>query len=204
MIHHYEGIQNSISENWFEYIPLQNHKEIPINYLEIGTYYGANIFSVGRTYGNHPDSKLHCINADPYRNYNDYPKYIGKPDYICLEFEENLKKSIMKDKIITHYGRTNVKIPRFENKYFDIIYISSYYGNGMNEHHDILQDAILCFPKLKDNGYMIVDDYDWGESTSRQREIDEFLNACHDRIEILGHHNTQLFVQKVNKKSYVS
>ena len=45
MIGHKEVIQHIISENWFKHIPLQNHKETPINYLEIGTYYGCLLYT---------------------------------------------------------------------------------------------------------------------------------------------------------------
>jgi len=140
---------------------------------------------------------LHCIDAHPYRNYNDYPKYTGKQDFIYLEFIENLEKSSTKDKIITHRGHTNMEIPKFEDDYFDIIYISSYYGNdGKYATENVLEDAVLSFHVLKINGYMIFNNYSWEVPNSYQRGIDGFLHGYHNRIEILGHSNEQLFVQR--------
>ena len=43
---------------------------------------------------------------------------------------------------------------------------------------------------------MIFDDYGWGGPDLTQRGIDGFLSGYHKRINILGHRNTQVFIQK--------
>jgi len=50
-----------LANNWFNTINVHDYIIKPINYLEIGTLYGANILSVANTYGLHDDSKLYCI-----------------------------------------------------------------------------------------------------------------------------------------------
>lgn len=76
MLTHFEGVQYRLSDNWFSFIDLQKYKSIPIRYLEIGAFYGANLISVDKTYGSHPESKLYCI--DPWEDYADYPEYKNK------------------------------------------------------------------------------------------------------------------------------
>ena len=60
----FNGIQYRLADNWFEHIDINKYKNSPIHYLEIDTLCVANLLSVSRTYGLHPDSKLHCI--DPW------------------------------------------------------------------------------------------------------------------------------------------
>ena len=186
----FQGIQYRIADNWFPLVPLENFKDTLINYLEIGTFYGANFFSVGKTYANHPNSKLHCI--DPWEDYNDYPEYKGEQNNIYNQFITNVENSGMKDKIITHRGFSNSEIPKLEDEYFDIIYI-----DGNHEPEYVLEDAVLSFRKLKVNGYMIFDDYGWGGPDLTQRGIDGFLSGYYKRIQILGERHSQVFIKKI-------
>ena len=73
MLNNFIGTQYRLADNWFNNIDINNFKDKQINYLEIGTFYGANILSVAKSYGLHNDSKLYCI--DPWEDYNDYPEY---------------------------------------------------------------------------------------------------------------------------------
>ena len=73
MLNNFEGVQYTLANNWFSIININHYKDRPINYLEIGTFYGANILSVANLYGLHNDSKLYCI--DPWEDYDDYPEY---------------------------------------------------------------------------------------------------------------------------------
>ena len=52
---------------------VNSYKDKQINYLEIGSFYGANILSVANTYGLHNDSKLYFDN-----------NYIVKDDQLIL------------------------------------------------------------------------------------------------------------------------
>jgi hypothetical protein len=61
MLNNFIGTQYRLANNWFNNVDINNFKDKQINYLEIGTFYGANILSVAETYGLHNDSKLYCI-----------------------------------------------------------------------------------------------------------------------------------------------
>jgi predicted O-methyltransferase YrrM len=158
--------------------------------LEIGAFYGANLLSVADSYGAHADSKLYCI--DPWEDYEEYPEYKNQQSNIYDDFTSNIEKSGKKEKIIVNRGYSNTEIPKFQDEFFDIIYI-----DGNHEPEFVLEDAVLSFRKLKKDGIMIFDDYGWGGPDLTQRGIDGFLHGYHKRMIQLGEQSTQIFIRKI-------
>lgn len=171
-------------------VDLNDYKNKQINYLEIGTFYGANIISVANTYGLHNDNKLYCI--DPWEDYDEYPEYKNEQPTIYKSFIDNIETFGLKDKVIINRGYSNLEIPKYQDEFFDIIYI-----DGNHEPEYVLEDAVLCFRKLKKNGIMIFDDYGWGGPDLTQRGIDGFLSGYHKRIQHLGEIESQVFIRKI-------
>jgi predicted O-methyltransferase YrrM len=190
MLTNFKGTHYRLANNWFSYINLNDYNK-PINYLEIGTFYGGNLLSVANTYGQHKDSKLYCI--DPWEDYNDYPEYKEKQDSIYETFIGNVERSGVKDKITINRGYSNTELLKFDNEFFDIIYI-----DGNHEPEYVLEDGILSFRKLKVGGIMIFDDYGWGGPDLTQRGIDAFVSGYHKRISVLGIKESQLFIKKLD------
>lgn len=186
-----EGDKYRTVDNWVGFIP-EPDADIPINYLEIGAYYGANVISFGQShYAKHPATQIHCI--DPWLDYNDYDEYKGQQDSIYETFKRNLVTNGLKDRVQVHKGFSGDLVPSFTNAFFDIIYI-----DGNHEPQYILEDAVLAFRKLKPNGYLIFDDYGWRDASIG---IDAFLQAyskCYTMI--MPNHNTQVFIQKLDIK----
>ena len=85
----FEGEKFRLANHWFNILNVNNYSDKPINYLEIGSYYGANIISVANSYASHEESKLFCI--DPYQDYDDYPEYKNKQDIIYSSFLKNIE-----------------------------------------------------------------------------------------------------------------
>jgi predicted O-methyltransferase YrrM len=189
MLSNFKGVQYRQANNWYNHIDINKYKDTPIKYLEVGTFYGGNILSVAITYGKHADSKLYCI--DPWEDYNEYMEYKNQQVSIYSDFLNNVEKSGVKDKIIINRGFSNTEILKFEDNFFDIIYI-----DGNHEPEFVLEDAVLSFRKLKVGGILIFDDYGWGGPDLTQRGIDGFLSGYHKRITCLGHHESQVFVRK--------
>jgi predicted O-methyltransferase YrrM len=185
----FNGIQYRLADNWYDHMNINKYAHKPINYLEIGTLCGANLLSVAKTYGLHPDSKLHCI--DPWEDYDEYPEFKNEQDSLYSMFIKNVSSFGQKDKIIVHRGYSNNEVLKFDNEIFDIIYID---GNHQPEY--VLEDGVLCFRKLKKGGIMIFDDYGWGGPDLTQRGIDAFLSGYRDRIQYLGMRCTQVFIMK--------
>ena len=57
---------------WTDIIPASS-PPVKINYLEVGTFQGANAMSFEALYGQHRDTQIHCI--DPWENYDEYDEY---------------------------------------------------------------------------------------------------------------------------------
>jgi predicted O-methyltransferase YrrM len=188
----FSGVKYRLADNWFSNIDINDYKDKPINYLEIGTFYGANLLSVANSYGQHNDSKLYCI--DPWEDYNDYSEYKNEQSNIYESFINNVEKSGVKNKIIINRGYSNIEISKFQDNFFDIIYI-----DGNHEPEYVLEDAVLSFRKLKENGIMVFDDYGWGGPDLTTRGIDGFLSGYHKKITFLDEKNTQVFIKKNTK-----
>lgn len=186
----FEGTAFRLADEWFQIIPLDFLSSRPIQYLEIGTLYGANLISVANSYALHPESKLHCI--DPWEDYDDYSEYKGQQQTIYETFLKNLTKSGLEHKVSVHRGYSHKKIPSFQDEQFDLIYI-----DGNHEPEYVLEDAVLCFRKLKPNGILIFDDYGWGGPDMTQRGITAFLSGYAKRIHIFGYKKQQVYVQKL-------
>ena len=186
----FNGTQYRLADNWFSIVDVNEYKDKPITYLEIGAFYGANVISVADSYGLHADSKLYCI--DPWEDYDEYPEYKNEQSSIYDAFINNVEKSESKDKIFIKRGYSNTEIPKFDDNFFDIIYI-----DGNHEPEYVLEDAVLSFRKLKKDGIMIFDDYGWGGPDLTQRGIDGFVSGYHKRIKNLGEKNSQVFIRKI-------
>jgi len=66
MLANFSGVKYRLADNWFSLLNVEEYQHKPIHYLEIGTFYGANLLSVANSYGLHQDSKLFCI--DPWED----------------------------------------------------------------------------------------------------------------------------------------
>jgi predicted O-methyltransferase YrrM len=190
MLTNFKGTQYRLANNWYNIINLNDYKDKPINYLEIGAFYGANIISVAMTYGLHKESKLYCI--DPWEDYNEYVEYKNEQPQIYDTFIENIKNSGFQDKIIINRGYSNKEIYKFDDEFFDIIYI-----DGNHEPEYVLEDAVSSFRKLKVNGIMIFDDYGWCGPDLTQKGINAFLSGYSKRIQYLNNVETQVFIKKL-------
>jgi predicted O-methyltransferase YrrM len=191
MLDYFIGKNHFLPNNWFNIININDYKDRKINYLEIGTYYGANLLYCGETYGLHNESKLYCI--DPWEDYEEYSEYKNEQPLIYESFIKNVEKSGFKEKIIINRGYSNKEIPKFEDDFFDIIYI-----DGNHEPEYVLEDAVLSFRKLKKNGILIFDDYDGKDPEYIIKGINAFTSVYNKRIVILALQNAQLFIKKIS------
>lgn len=189
----FKGVKYRLCDKWFDDINLTEYYDKPIKYLEIGTFYGANLISVANTYCMHPNSKLYCI--DPWIDYDEYKEYKNLQSEIYETFIENINNSGLTDKIVIHRGFSHLEVSRFDDNFFDIIYI-----DGNHEPEYVLEDAVLYFRKLKKNGIMIFDDYGWGGTDLTQRGIDAFLQGYHKKIKLINKNKktSQVFIKKLD------
>lgn len=185
----FKGVQYRLANNWFPILPLGSFQNHPIRYVEIGTFYGANLISVAQSYALHPESELHAI--DIWADDPNYSEYQGKGDEIHSTFLKNIEESGYASKIKIHRNYSHRVMHTFEDESMDLIYI-----DGNHEPEYVLEDAVLSFRKLKHGGVLIFDDYGWGGPDLTQRGIDAFVTGYHKRIQVLGNRDTQVFIQK--------
>lgn len=184
----FEGEAWRLASGWNKIVPLEDK---PINYLEIGTFYGANLISVAESYGKNPNSVLYCI--DPWEDYEEYAEYKNEQESIYNTFLENIKKNNLENKVKIMKGYSHNEVPKLQDDFFDIIYID---GNHQPEY--VLEDGVLAFRKLKVGGFIIFDDYGWNGPDVTQRGIDAFVSAYFNRIEVLNiNYNGQSFIRKI-------
>jgi len=184
----FEGHKFRLSNNWFDFIPVS---ESPIKYLEIGTFYGANLLSVGDNYAKHNLSELYCI--DPWIDYDDYPEYKNKQETIYSTFMRNVENSPHKNKIKVNRAFSHQIIPIFPDEFFDIIYI-----DGNHEPEYVLEDAVYSFRKLKVNGIMIFNDYGWSIECVVEKAVDAFVLLYGKKIQFLQLQDCQFFIKKIS------
>lgn len=192
----FEGTTYRTASNWFPIVSPKEFSERGINYLEIGAFFGANVISVAKSYCAHEDSKLYCV--DPWMDYDGYSerkKYESVTQEATYEtFLRNVENAGIRDKVVVNRGFSNQEVPKFEDNFFDIIYID---GNHAPEY--VLEDAVLSFRKLKVGGLMIFDDYGWGGPRHTKTGIEGFLMGYHRNIKLLKlNHNTQTFIVKTS------
>lgn len=169
-------------ENWFKYIDNAIQYN---NYLEIGSFYGANVLSVVEKYF---FKRHYCI--DPYINNEDYPEVsidTFDQEEVYNSFLENISGH---SNIILKKDFSFNVIPTFENNFFDVIYI-----DGNHNKPFVLEDAVLAYRKLKVNGTLVFDDYGWRGLTNKQ--IDYFEEMYSERMVKLGMKDTQVFYKKI-------
>ena len=169
---------------WKYFIPVQ---DIPINYLEIGVLTGNNTLRVLSTFCTHKDSKLYCV--DPWIDYDEYTEYKNQQTKNYADFLFNITNSGSAEKYVIKRGFSEDIVPKFEDNFFDLIFI-----DGNHETEFVYKDGIMSLQKLKPGGYMIFDDYDWKET---KEGINKFLDEYRDQLKVIGETTYQLFIQKL-------
>ena len=178
----YEGPQyKKAIEWWRRYVPILYTD--PINYLEIGVFYGIHLFEVAKLF---PNAQLYCV--DPWLDYDDYSEYKGEQNTILNGFQRNLSKCLDKSRIQAYRGFSNDIVPQFLNDHFDIVYVD---GNHATEF--VYKDGCMSFEKTKSGGYIIFDDTDWSETLEG---IKQFETDHAGRIQLVA----DLHQQRIYKK----
>ena len=105
-----------------------------------------------------------------------------------------------KDNIIIKRGLSQDIIPSLPNNHYNFVLI-----DGDHSEDAVWMDATYSFPKLKADGIMIFDDYDWSSGKCNPKlAIDRFIGEYKNKIKILGlppDTGNQVVVQKINNEN---
>jgi hypothetical protein len=159
--------------------------------MEIGAYHGANVCSYMKTYAKHAKTEIHCV--DPWYDYDGYTEYKKIQTTNYSRFITNISKLDSADlhKIHLHRGLSEKIVPQFDDESYDIIYID---GNHAIQY--VLEDCVLCFKKLKKDGWLIIDDMQCAEVETGVRM---FLMCYAVNFKSYIMHNGQLFLKRVTQ-----
>lgn len=182
--------------NFNKYLSHLKNKEN--QFLEIGSFEGKSTNYFLDTFLSHNDSRITCI--DPWIKYSEstltsmknWDNLINEDTYDI--FINNTRGNA--DKLIIKKGLSKDILPSLPDNCYDFVYI-----DGDHSEDAVWVDAVLSFPKLKDNGIMVFDDYDWNKGKRNPKlAIDRFIKEYKDKIRVLGFPpdtRNQVVIQKI-------
>lgn len=166
-----------------------------VKILEIGSFEGlsTNWFVDNILTSN--NSKIYCIDTFE-GSYEHLPMGIDLNN-LYERFLNNTKNN--KEKIEIYKGKSSdgLRSEKILKEKYDFIYI-----DGCHESKEVLEDAVLSWPLLKNNGIMIFDDYLWNSysddpNMTPKISVDSFLNCYKKYISVLEI-NHQFIIKKTS------
>jgi predicted O-methyltransferase YrrM len=164
---------------------LNNYKDLPYHFLEIGTFEGRSTLWMLENILIHSESTITCIDKwdCTHENYEN----------VYVNFIHNMLVGGFMDRIEFYKMESNtaLKLPQILSKKYDFIYIDA---NHSTPHP--LEDAVLSFPLLKTNGILAFDDYLWDVDKSITKCIDSFL-LCYEPFIKIIHKGYQVWIKRL-------
>jgi predicted O-methyltransferase YrrM len=164
----------------------------PLRILEIGSWEGRSAVFFMRYF---PNSHLTCI--DTFAGSAEHhlrEKWSSQLSQIEDRFDANLlefRDRIEKLKTTSFRGLARLVV---SERMFDIVFI-----DGSHHSADVMADAVLTWPMVKDGGVVIFDDYDWNQDMDEVLKprlgVDAFLATRPGQYREL-HRDYQLIVEK--------
>jgi predicted O-methyltransferase YrrM len=151
-------MEPKFTSDWFSHhIPmwemwLSGLKDLPfLDFLEIGSYEGRSTIWLLENIIKHNTCKITCIDS-----FIDHEYEEKNQKKLIQQFIENTKPYQEKIRLIHQESFSALQNLISMNQKFDFIYI-----DGCHEAINVLEDAVLSFKMLKQNGIMILYDYNW-------------------------------------------
>lgn len=192
------------TKKWFEsnniknsFDKLKNHIDINSNLtlIEIGCFEGLSTCYFLNNFLLNKNSKIYCI--DTFKGSIEHSK--EEKDNLYKRFVNNIKINNNQNKVIIKRGNSFDKLCELniENIKADIIYI-----DGSHIACDVLADAVLSWKCCKIGGYIIFDDYLWGDKVLNMPKIaiDSFVNIYNDKISLVRGWTSYQFIIRKNRE----
>jgi predicted O-methyltransferase YrrM len=148
---------------------------IPFQAFEIGTFEGRSAIWLLQNVLTHPTSRLTCID-------------------ICRSpvLDSNLFESGAASRADVRIGPSREIVPSLDFAYID----------GSRSSCDVLEDAVLTFPKIKVGGIFAFDDYLWDDPRYNQHgtpktAADAFIDCNKHKVEVIDR-GYQLWIKKTS------
>jgi predicted O-methyltransferase YrrM len=200
-----KGEGYELSADWFSEkapaweVALAPFKGKPgVQYLEVGVYEGMSVSWM-----------LENILTDPTSQVTAVDIFFGTEAESVNGFSQDLRERFLRNieraggadriRVVTDFSQLALRT--LPLNHYDIIYI-----DGSHMGPDVLEDAILAFRLLKENGVLIFDDYRWlmkRPIMDRPKyALDQFVEFYGDQFDYL-HNGAQLILRR-NELDFVS
>jgi len=149
--------------------------------VEIGSFEGLGSIAINDYLCNNSESVLYCI--DPFDDeYVKGNKQTAFWNYACKgqkgRFYNNTKSY---SKIVPWQGYSDEMIVKLDDNSVDFVYI-----DGDHTPEQVYKDAINMFPKMKDGGVILFDDYEFTTNGIITADgINKFLSKYSGRYELM-------------------
>jgi predicted O-methyltransferase YrrM len=186
-------------EIWNQLIPLMPSRKA---FLEIGSYEGRSTTWIAENMMEEEGGQIICI--DTWEGGEEHKAAGNDMGSVEERFDHNmklLKASHPKAIVGKHIGLSTIKLSELIGdeegwlEHFDFIYI-----DGSHIAKDVLTDACMAWPLLKQGGLMVFDDYTWGPARDALHRpkiaIDAFTNIFGEELEMI-HMGYQLVIRKI-------
>lgn len=152
-----------------------------VRVLEIGSWEGRSTCWLLDNIVTGQGSTITCVDT---WNGSDERAHDAERDNIWNRFKGNIS-NYPTNKIIVKRGLSRDRLKDADHGLYDFIYV-----DGSHTARDVMEDAVLAFDLLKENGVMIFDDYLWGLDSldpikCPKPGIDAFLMCYNGRYELL-------------------
>lgn len=167
-------------------------------FVEIGIYGGATLLSLydtckendNKVFGIDPHDKINIYNGASKEETSEEAK--TNAIKIFSHNRKNLQKIIKKykiDDIITYINETSSDaIKYFEDNSIDLLHI-----DGDHSYEGVYSDLLLYYPKVKNNGIIICDDFNW---VSVKNGITDFCNNFN--VKNINDYGKKAVIKKIN------
>lgn len=194
----------SFSNDWFDYnirlwrehfAHLNNQ---PNHILEIGAYEGASTTWLLDELATHPESTVTSIDTfgtveHPY----DHELLPIPANDLEARFRENvaLSPNHARLQVVRGFSRHVLRLlAPGHDEHFNFIYV-----DASHRARDVLDDAVMSWGMLRNDGYLVFDDYRWhkyeADYDNPKLAIDSFLGCYATELTVL-HRNYQVIVRK--------
>ena len=167
------------------------------DFCEIGIFGGINMFALYDTCKKHnmgvigidPHDSSVCFNGVPASEIEDNLTSTRYP--LWKKFRENIEKTITEHKLdIRYINDTSWNChPLIKDESLSVLHI-----DGDHSYDGITKDFELFYPKMKNNGVILVDDYTWD---GVHRGTNDFVKKNNLKTELLNNGEyLKIFVEK--------
>jgi predicted O-methyltransferase YrrM len=176
-------------KEWFQKIITLS----PIEVLEIGSWQGgSSAWLLDKIIGPR-GGRLTCV--DTFEGSSEHAAWIGNiGNKIEDIFDHNISLCAARANCRKIVGRSQEVLRSLYKETFDFIYI-----DGAHEARFVIEDAVLSFGLLRNNGFILFDDYDFKFDNHPQRNtaraIDAFISIYEEEVSVLSK-GRQCLIQK--------